>query len=179
MGSFSVGRPQAALNAIRNLLLGGVGIPTVPTGILSRLVAPALTIDAPASQGGRILEVAFWGGIMSTIEIVAGEENLDKMNCWEQVLGLGGPQSPKIPNEKLDLYRQNGMPLQDLARYCEVLETGKDSSMAGAVALKNKASEYFALAISMKVPAGTTESGPNAKAEVLLVHAFKVEPKRK
>lgn len=85
--------------------------------------------------------MAFWGGIGSTVVIVAGEEDMDKMNCWEQVLGLGGPQSPKIPNEKLDLYRQNGMPLQDLAQYCEVMETGKDSNMTGAVALRNKASE--------------------------------------
>ena len=120
-------------------------------GILAPLVAPALALGAAGPLGW----VAVVGAAMSSIVIVAGDEEMRKRCCWEDVLRIDETNStPKeadsafnetnsapMPRSKIDFHRQNGMLLSDLASHCEVLKTKEEGDEPEKLILKNQHGE--------------------------------------
>jgi hypothetical protein len=92
--------------------------------------------------------VILGGSIMSSIVIVAGDEDMRERCCWEQVLRIDGNDdddetnsAPIIPNNRIETCRKHGMLLGELASHCEVLKTKEETNESEKLILKNRYGE--------------------------------------
>lgn len=84
----------------------------------------AQTILMASIPSGPFGWVIAGGAVLSGAVIVAGDADMAKPCCWEQVLNSG-----ELDDEKAAFHQEHGILLPELAKHCDVFKDKEDEKL--------------------------------------------------